>query len=99
MWVAMSSLSFPWGCFPFGMRVPVSWASGRHQRRRAPAAIHQALELLDRPRLDLAHALAADAELARQVFKRQRLLGKPARRKDRALALLQLLHRLFQLKP
>ena len=54
--------------------------NGGHAR----AARDQALKLLDGPGLDMPDPLAADAELARQIFKRQRLLGKTARREDRA---------------
>jgi hypothetical protein len=54
---------------------------------RGDAGLHRLLHLLEGAHLDLAHALARDAELARQVLERDRVVGQPARLEDAALAL------------
>jgi len=51
------------------------------------AGLHRLLHLLEGAHLDPAHALARDAELARQIFERDRVVGQPARLEDAALAL------------
>ena len=40
---------------------------------------HRPLHLLERAHLDLAHALARDAELRREFLERDRIFGQPAR--------------------
>ena len=47
-------------------------------------AHHRFLHLLERAHLDLAHALARDAELRREFLERDRIFGQPARLDDRA---------------
>src|SRR3546814_253695 len=50
------------------------------------------LQLLEGAHLDLAHALAADAVLLREVFQRGRLVLQPALLEDVALALVEVGH-------
>jgi hypothetical protein len=42
-------------------------------------AHHRFLHLLERAHLDLAHALARNAELRREFLERDRIFGQPAR--------------------
>ena len=56
---------------------------------RGDAGFHRLLHLLEGAHLDLAHALARDAELARQVLERDRVVGQPARLEDAPLALVE----------
>src|SRR5690606_30302575 len=60
------------------------------------ALLDRLLQLLERAHLDLAHALAADAELLREVLERERLLAQAALGEDVTFALGEALHRLFQ---
>ena len=57
---------------------------------------HGALQLLERPHLDLAHALAADAVLLRQVLERRRVLLQTALFQDVPLALVEAGHGFHQ---
>ena len=43
---------------------------------RGDAGFHRLLHLLEGAHLDLAHALARDAELARQILERDRAVGE-----------------------
>ena len=52
---------------------------GRRAFHRGDAVLHRLLHLLEGAHLDLAHALARDAELLGKVLERDRVLGKPAR--------------------
>src|SRR4051812_6903482 len=54
------------------------------------------LELFESAHFDLAHALAADAVMLRQVFQRGRFVPQPALRQDMALALVQVGHGALQ---
>ena len=57
---------------------------------------HRLLHLLEGAHLDLADALAGDAELGGKLLQRQRLLGKPARLEHAPLARVQALQRVVQ---
>src|ERR1700680_4599844 len=76
----------------FGCRktYPERWKLTHLQRRRGrhrrDALIHCVLHLLEGPHLDLAHALARDAEFLGQLLERDRLLREPARRAEAAFA-------------
>ena len=53
--------------------------------RRLDSVLH----LLEGAHLDLAHTLAADAELGRQLFQRHRLLGEATRLEDAPLTVVE----------
>src|SRR5258708_21504992 len=59
---------------------------GRHRRDAVP---HCVLHLLEGAHLDLAHALARDAEFLGQLHERDLLLGEPTRFEDAPLALVE----------
>ena len=65
------------------------------QRRRgadlvlAGRLLHGRLDLLEGAHLDLADALAADAELRGEVLQRRRLLGQAPRLEDALLAVVR----------
>src|SRR5207245_5445411 len=70
--------------------------SMRRQRLRAVRGLHRGdavfyrlLHLLEGAHLDLAHALARDAELVGEFFQRDRVVGKAARLEDAPLALVE----------
>src|SRR5665213_1246514 len=69
--------------------------AGRHGRRflrrfqRGDRGLHRLLHLLERAHLDLAHALARDAELGGEILERDRIVGEPPRLEDAAFALVQ----------
>src|SRR5258706_13166598 len=56
---------------------------------RGDAVLHRLLYLLERVRVDLAHALARDAELAGEFRERDRVLGEPTRFEDAPLAIVE----------
>src|SRR6478672_6650430 len=61
----------------------------RRGRHRRDAALHCVLHLLEGADLDLAHALARDAEFLGQLHERDPFLGEPARLEDAPLALVE----------
>jgi hypothetical protein len=69
------------------------WKLTHLQRRRGPrrrdAVLHCVLDLLEGAHLDLAHALAAEAEFLGQLRKRDLFFGEPARLEDAPLALVE----------
>ena len=56
---------------------------------RGDAVLHRLLHLLERAHVDLAHALARDAEFGGQIRKRDRVLGEPTRFEDTPLAIVE----------
>src|SRR3989442_10526174 len=70
-----------------------AWKLTHLQRRRGPhrrdAVLHCVLHLLEGAHLDLAHALAADAEFLGQLRERDLFLGEPTRLEDAPLALVE----------
>ena len=78
-----------------GMREITRRRQARAARRRGRLG-HRLLHLLESAHLDLANALAGDAELGGKLFQRQRLLGKPARLEHTTLARIQALQRVVQ---
>src|SRR5215470_9927660 len=66
------------------------WKLTHLQRRcgahRCDAVLHRVLHLLEGVHLDLAHALARDAEFLGQLRERDLFLGEPARLEDAPLA-------------
>src|SRR6202171_2054760 len=69
----------------------------RRGRHRRGALIHCVLHLLEGPHLDLAHALARDAEFLGQLYERDLFLGEPTRFEDAPLALVEHGERIGQL--
>src|ERR1700737_3046160 len=69
------------------------WKLTHLQRRRGghrrDAMLHCVLHLLEGADLDLAHALARDAEFLGQLHQRDLFLGEPARLEDAPLALVE----------
>src|SRR5215218_508023 len=69
------------------------WKLTHLQRRRCPhrrdAVLYCVLDLLEGAHLDLAHALARDAEFLGQLRERDLFLGEPARLEDAPLALVE----------
>src|SRR3982074_2608157 len=61
----------------------------RRGRHRRDAVLHCVLHLLEGAYLDLAHALARDAEFLGQLHQRDLFLGEPARLEDAPLALVE----------
>src|SRR2546428_10073794 len=61
--------------------------------------LHSPLHLLEGTHLDLAHALARDAELHRQILERHRIIGELARLEDAPLALAEHRERLAKRLP
>src|SRR5258706_3266359 len=64
----------------------------RQRRRsfdRGDAVLHRLLYLLERVRVDLAHALARGAELVGEFRERDRVLGEPTRFEDSSLAIVE----------
>src|SRR3982075_3259183 len=59
----------------------------RRGRHRRDAVLHCILHLLEGAHLDLAHALARDAEFLGQLHERDLLLGEPTRFEDSPLVL------------
>src|SRR5260370_27733798 len=59
---------------------------GFHRRH---LVLHRLLHLLEGAHLDLADALAGDAELLRQLLERDRIVGQPPRLEDAALAVVE----------
>src|SRR5258705_10993971 len=68
--------------------------TGRHRR---DAMLHCVLHLLEGAHLDLAHALARDAEFLGQLHERDLFLGEPTRLEDAPLALVEHGERIGQL--
>src|SRR5258706_13498066 len=70
-----------------------SWKLTHLQRRRGPhrrdAVLYCVLDLLEGAHLDLAHALARDAEFLGQLRERDLFLGEPTRLEDAPLALVE----------
>src|SRR5713226_403570 len=62
---------------------------GRRSFGRGDAVPHRLLHLLERVHVDLAHALARDAELVGKFRECDRLLGEPTRFKDPPLAIVE----------
>src|SRR4051812_47320845 len=60
------------------------------------SGLDRLLQFFEGTHLDLAHALARDAVLLRQVFKRRRVLLQTPLGQDVALAIVQMRHRLFE---
>ncbi len=60
-------------------------------------ALDGLLHLLEGPDLDLADALARDAELGRKVLERHRILGEAAGLEDAPLAIVQRLERVREI--
>jgi hypothetical protein len=56
---------------------------------RGDRVSHRPLHLLEGAHLDLAHALARDAELRRQVLKRDRIIRQAARLEDAPLPVVE----------
>jgi hypothetical protein len=69
---------------------------GQRALHRGNAVLHRLLHLLEGAHVDLAHALARDAELLGELRERDRVLGKPARLEDAPLAVVELGERLRQ---
>src|ERR1035438_6345036 len=67
---------------------------GPRALHRGNAVLHRLLHLLEGAHVDLAHALARDAELLGEFRERDRVLGKPARLEDAPLAVVELGERL-----
>src|SRR2546430_12693635 len=63
---------------------------------RCDAVLHRVLHLLERAHLDLAHALARDAEFFGELLERDRILGEPARLEDAPLAVVEHAQRLAE---
>src|SRR6516225_395023 len=61
----------------------------RRDFHRGDAVLHRLLHLLEGAHLDLAHALARDAELVGELLERDRLVNEAARLEDAALALVE----------
>src|SRR6266568_5415603 len=65
----------------------------RRQSRRSfhhsDAVLHRLLHLLESTHAYLAHALARDAELVRELLERDRFFGKPARLEDAPLSVVE----------
>src|SRR5258707_3417427 len=61
----------------------------RRGRHRRDAVLHCLLHLLEGAHLDLAHALARDAEFLGQLHERDLFLGEPTRFEDAPLALVE----------
>src|SRR6266481_5067279 len=62
---------------------------GRRSFNCGDAVLHLLLHLLERVHVDLAHALARDAELVGEFRERDRVLGEPARFEDAPLAIVE----------
>src|SRR5258708_27232349 len=62
---------------------------GRRSFDRGDAVLHRLLHLLERVHVDLAHALARDAELVGEFRERDRVLGEPTRFEDASLAIVE----------
>ena len=56
---------------------------------RGDAVFDRALNLLERAHLDLAHALARDAELVREFLEGDRVFGEAARLEDAPFAVVE----------
>jgi hypothetical protein len=56
---------------------------------RGDPILHRLLHLLKRAHVDLAHALARDAELVGEFRERDRVLGEPTRFEDAPLAIVE----------
>src|SRR5205807_337117 len=69
---------------------------GRWALHRRDAVLHRLLHLLEGAHLDLAHALARDAEFLGEFFQRDRIVRQPSRLEDATLALVQHRHRIAQ---
>src|SRR5262245_65742704 len=65
----------------------------RWQRRwsfhHSDAVLHRLLHLLEGTHAYLVHALARDAELVRELLKRDRFFGEPVRREDARLPVVE----------
>src|SRR3989442_2223909 len=61
----------------------------RRGRHRRDAVLHRVLHLREGAHLDLAYALARDAEFLGQLHERDLFLGEPARFEDAPLALVE----------
>src|SRR5215475_6410640 len=68
------------------MHYPTGSAAGLFRRR---GAVHGLMHFLETTHLNLAHALARDAEILGQLRKRDPFLGEPARLEDASLALVE----------
>src|SRR5258707_9056973 len=62
---------------------------GRRSFDRDDAVLHRLLHLLERVHVDLAHALARDAELVGEFRERDRVLGESTRFEDAPLAIVE----------
>src|SRR2546428_13489447 len=62
---------------------------GARQLHRRDPALHRLLHLLEGAHLDLAHALARDAEFVGEILERDRVVGEAPRLEDAALALVE----------
>src|SRR5260370_26713323 len=62
---------------------------GRRSFDRDDAVLHRLLHLLERVHVDLAHALARDAELVGEFREPDRVLGQPTRFQDASLAIVE----------
>src|SRR5712691_4602816 len=72
---------------------------GRARFYRRDAALHRPLHLLEGAHLDLAHALARDAEFGGQILERDRIVGEPPRLEDAPLPLIEHRERLAERLP
>src|SRR5215469_10222131 len=80
--------------------------NGKGEERNAPSMGDEAtldcggfdrfLQLLEGAYLDLAHALARDAVLLREIFESGRVVAQPAFGQDMTLAVVEMGHRLFE---
>src|SRR5437899_13044724 len=69
---------------------------GRRGFHLCDAVLHRVLHLVERAHLDLAHALARDAEFFGELLERDRILGEPARLEDAPLAVVEHAQRLAE---
>src|SRR5712692_7984280 len=70
------------------MRLQLGRSGARHFHGGDPV-LHRLLHLLEGAHLDLAHALARDAELVGELLERDRVVDQPARLEDATLALIE----------
>src|ERR1700686_4338375 len=69
------------------------WEAAYRLLQGGDVVLHRLLHLLEGAHLDLAHALARDAEFGGQVLERDRIVGQPARLEDALFALVKYVER------
>src|SRR4029077_15609160 len=72
----------------------ILWLS--HQPAFDRRGLDRLLQLLEGAHLDLAHPLARDAVLLRQILERRRVVAQAALAEDMTLALVEMRHRFFE---